>query len=751
MLTDLLLLTLDGVLLTGGVVAVRAGEHAQFRSRLVGYEVQFPYGLKHEAVTDFLVGLTGLAAPHDRRWLAVRGLIFETVATDVGISHRLLVAREQSGTVLAALRAHLPGVRATALHEVPSFTVSRAVQLGLSHAGRPLSTRSPVAVSAGLLAALQPLGPFEQVVVQWVVQPAGPTAAIASAAKAHDQAPGWWSPAAPAHSKQDVAAERAKKSHPMLLATPRIGVSAPAARAVGLLGRVTASFHAANAPGAHFFLRALPNGVLVRNLTGRHVPLVVPPCVLNAAELAMLLGVPVGEITLPGLRFGGSRQLAPSVDIPRVGRVVAQSTFPGAERPLALSVPDSLRHLHVIGPTGVGKSTLLLGLIAQDMAAGHGVVLIDPKGDLAADVLDRVPAGRVRDVVVLDPADEAYPAGFNLLAGPTETSELLVDQLVGTLHNLWKSSWGPRTDDILRAALLTLVGQPGMTLCEVPLLLTDAGFRRRLVGRVDDPVALGPFWAWYEALSEAERMQVTGPVLNKLRSFLLRRSLRNVLGQADARLDLGQVLARGQILLVPLSKGLLGEEAAALFGSLLIARLWQTVMARAAVAPAERRVVFLYIDEFQDYLQLPTNVADLLAQARGLGLGLTLAHQHLGQLPPGLKEAVLANARSRVIFQTAAADAGRLGREIAPYLSPADILGLGPFEVAVSLSAGNRLAPPATGRTLPPLPVTGMAEAARAQSRLAYGRPRDEVETAIRARHAGSSPAGPVGRREVSS
>ena len=404
----------------------------------------------------------------------------------------------------------------------------------------------------------------------------------------------------------------------------------------------------------------------------------------------------------------------------------------------------------MIGPTGVGKSTLLLGLIAQDMAAGHGVIVVDPKGDLAADALDRVPPGRLRDVVVLDPADEACPAGFNLLAGPAEASELLVDQLVGTLHNLWKTSWGPRTDDILRAALLTLVGQPGMTICEVPLLLGDAGFRRRLVGRVDDPVALGPFWAWYEALSEAERIQVTGPVLNKLRAFLLRRSLRNVLGQADAQLDLGQVLARRQILIVPLSKGMLGEEAAALFGSLLIARLWQTVMTRAAVTPAERRPVFVYIDEFQDYLRLPTDIADVLAQARGLGLGLTLAHQHLGQLPGPVKEAVLANARSRVIFQTAAADAGRLGREVAPYLTPADILGLGPFEVAVSLSADNRTAPPATGRTLPPPAVTGMAAAARAQSRSSYGRPRDEVEAAIRARHAGGSPAGPVGRREVS-
>jgi hypothetical protein len=112
---------------------------------------------------------------------------------------------------------------------------------------------------------------------------------------------------------------------------------------------------------------------------------------------------------------------------------------------------------------------------------------------------------------------------------------------------------------------------------------------------------------------------------------------------------------------------------------------------------------------------------------------------------------VLVNARSRVIFQTAAADAQRLGREVAPYLTPADILGLGPFEVALSLAVGSRTAPPATGRTVPPPPLTGMAADALAASRRRYGQPRAEVEAAIRRRHAGDVPTGGVGRREVPS
>jgi hypothetical protein len=230
-----------------------------------------------------------------------------------------------------------------------------------------------------------------------------------------------------------------------------------------------------------------------------------------------------------------------------------------------------------------------------------------------------------------------------------------------------------------------------------------------------------------------------------------RRRLRNVLGQAEPLLDLEHALATSKILLVPLAKGLLGEEAAALVGSLVVARVWQAVQRRAALEPDARPVTFCYIDEFQDYLRLPLSVADVLAQARSLGLGLTLAHQHLGQLPGGLQEAVLANARSRVIFQTSAKDARTLARELAPSLGPEDLQGLDAFEVAATLSTGARIAPPVTGRTLLPAQSTGRGEEVRQRSRERYGRDRGDVEAAIQARHAGRPVPGGVGRREARS
>ncbi len=322
------------------------------------------------------------------------------------------------------------------------------------------------------------------------------------------------------------------------------------------------------------------------------------------------------------------------------------------------------------------------------------------------------------------------PAGLNLLGCTEADRELVVDQIAGIFATLFHAGWGPRTDDILRAALLTLAGVPGMTLVEIPLLLTDAGFRRRLVGRVDDPI-LAQFWGWFESMSDAERAQAIAPLSNKLRAVLLRRRLRNVLGQAEPRLDLDQALAAQKILLVPLAKGLLGESAAALMGSLVVARVWQAVQRRTALPQGERPVTFAYIDEFQDYLNLPTSVEDVLAQARGLGLGLTLAHQHLGQLPGPLQRGVLANARSRVIFQVTAGDAATFARELTPHLGAEDLQGLDAYEVAVTLSTGARIAPPVTGRTFLPPEPTGYGATARQRSREHYGRDREEVEAAI--------------------
>jgi hypothetical protein len=754
MLEDLAIFVILGTLGIAGMLAMREINRRAWQRSLVPYAIKLPHGLAATDVAAFLTACTGLRARKWQRPFVVRALVLEVTATSDGIIHHLFIPARYADTVLAGLRAAIPGVTVgrDELYSIQQLDV--AAEVGQSGWRKPLVTGQAGLISSAMLATLQPLYNGERIVIQWVLIPTAPLVqpiVAHSQSRHHDPLLARLAkrllstPPVDAATAQQI---RAKQASPLFVATGRIGaVASSLQRARALVGRVTAAVHTANAPGAHLYRSVWPSVLVRRWLHERRAPLVRQPLLLNADELAGLVAWPLGDVSLPGLSTGGTKALAPSSDIPRYGRVVAESSYPGMERPLALSLPDSLRHLHVIGPTGVGKSNLMLGLITQDMAAGRGVVVVDPKGDLVNDVLDRVPPERTGAVVVLDPADEDRPIGLNLLARPRESPELVVDQVVSIFHDLYRNSWGPRTDDILRAALLTLVGVPGMTLAEVPLLLTDEGFRQPLVSRINDPVALGPFWGWYEGLSAGERMQAIGPVMNKLRTFLLRRRLRNMLGQDMPRFDFDYALAHRNIVLVPLTKGLLGEESAALLGSLVVTWLWQAVQGRAGLDPDARPVTFAYIDEFQDYLHLPMGVEAMLTQARALGLGLTLAHQHLGQLPTSIREAVLANARNRIIFQVAAGDAQALARELAPDVKATDLQNLGRFEVVARLSAGGQVMRPVTGTTLAAPPTTGQAAAARHLSRGRFGVNRAVVERAIQARHEGRDDEGPLGHR----
>jgi len=516
---------------------------------------------------------------------------------------------------------------------------------------------------------------------------------------------------------------RAKQAEPCWRAALRVAVKAKStARARQLIRQVVGALGSAEAPGVSFRVRPTnPARVIRADVPRWHLPLR-----LNTSELATISAWPVGKTTELPVNMIGSRLVAPSAAVARQGRVIGQATFPGRERPLALTPTDSLRHLHALGPTGSGKSTLLLNLIIQDIAAGRAVAVIEPKGDLIAEVLQRIPPGRVGDVVLLDPTDTARPVGLNPLALGGRSPELVADQLLGLFHSLYIAHWGPRTHDILSASLLTLARTPGMTLAALPLLLTDAAFRRRVVPRVADPIGLGPFWQGFEAWSEAERTAAIAPVMNKLRPLLLRPEMRAIVGQRRRSFDLRRVFTQRKVLLVSLSKGLLGPETSALLGSLVISQLWQAVLGRAAIAPERRHPVFVYVDEFQDYMHLPLDFADALAQARSLGVGFVAAHQYMHQLDPAMRSAVLANAQSRVAFRLPGEDARVIAADSA--LDPEDFQSLGAFQCYAQLVAGSAVQPWCSAATMLPGPPLSDPAVVRAASRDAYGVDRAEIE-----------------------
>ena len=464
---------------------------------------------------------------------------------------------------------------------------------------------------------------------------------------------------------------------------------------------------------------------------------------LGAGEIVAMVGWPVGEGVLPLLGSGHPRLVAPP---PEVGsgssqRVVGASAVQGETGLVRLPITDAVYHTHLLGPTGVGKSTVLLSLALADAAEGRGLLLLDPKGDLATDFVARLPQERAGDVVVLDPTNPC-PVGFNPLAGPPELAVVTAEAVLGVLAELFRDSWGIRTADVLSAALLTLARIPQATLVWLVPLLTNPAFRRRVLALApSDPLGTDVFWQGYEAKPVRTQAVEVAPVLNKLRQLMLRPGLRAMLGQAQPRFGLVDLLERRRIVVVNLNQGLLGAGAARLLGTLLVAQLWQHLLARQT-QPAERRqIVSVYIDEVQAFLAgLPGSLADALAQARSLGAAFHLAHQYRGQLSAEMMQAVETNTRSKVYFALSATDAAAAAR-LAPELEAADFQLLAQYQAYATVMHHGRRSGWFSLATRPAPPAVRDPALLYAASHARYGIPAEQTEANLIALTSGTAPS----------
>lgn len=455
------------------------------------------------------------------------------------------------------------------------------------------------------------------------------------------------------------------------------------------------------------------------------------PLKLSVKELACFLLLPAGEEELPGTPGLHPKLLLP----PRwykdpaatADRTFARSLGQNSKK-LSISPQDASEHTVLLGPTGAGKSTAMLNLILSDIRAGRSVLVIDPKADLVTSVLERIPEERKGNVVVLDPSD-ASPVGFNPLSLPGDPT-LITDSIIAVFQEIFKDNWGIRSADVLSGALLTLAQVKGANLLWLPQMLTDEHFRRIITAQVNDPIALQPFWDHFESMKDAERRTEIAPVLNKLRQITYRPGLRNVLGQSEPKFSLADFFYRRRIVLVPLNRGLIGAESARLLGSLIVGLTWSLALSRANLAPQKRHMVSVYIDELQDYLALPTSFSDALAQARGLGVAYTVAHQYRGQLPADIKAGIDANCRNRIAFGMNSDDARDMAAQ-APELEALDFMTLPRYEIYTCFQSGGKSTGWISGRTLPPPEPICMAAELKAESMKRYGVPAEQTEAEL--------------------
>lgn len=723
------------------------------------YRLVFPEKLEHEAVIAFVHVLGGLP----NKFNGSRGssaVVFEIWADKKGVHHRIGLPDDQKH-LIEQLRSSIRGLHTEPDEGLPLADFTAVGEFGLSSKTKSLQLEKPdriKAVSRSLLTSLQPVGPGEVTLIQWVVAPTAkraPGRSLRYTPSTEGMLGGvqaFVNESLQGIDDRRQANIKEKYKGYMFSAVCRVGVRSTAEGSTrSHFASIANALQSSGGRGVGFRQtitgRFSDQNDMKERIEDAATPKLTWPCLLNANELSAMMAFPIDSPNVPGLQLGGSYQAAPSSDIPEDGRVLAASTYGGSDRPLAIPWQETARHFYVVGSNGSGKTTLLENCALQDMQHGMGVIYIDPKGDSAKRLLDCVPEERAKDVIYFDPTNREEVVGLNLLAGGERNPDLVTDNVVGMLKKLYADSWGARLETYLRGAVRTLAPIPDMTMYEVATILTNDRFRDLVLSRFKVSIALKDFWDDYKNLSPSARQEALGPIMNKLQAFTLRDDVRHIIAQSGSALDMDKVLSERKILIMRLPKGELGPETAPLLGSTAMMLLWAAVQRR----PEADRKDFCscYVDECQDFLNLPTPLETILAQGRGFGFPLTLANQHLGQLGSSMQKDVLANANSQLFFRLSAADAKAVAPQFGTAIRPEDLTSLGQYEAMISISTGGEYrSKPTVGRTYPGPEMTGsMAEALEATR--PYMQNCEAVDDAILQRREAWDKRPTVGSREV--
>ncbi len=403
--------------------------------------------------------------------------------------------------------------------------------------------------------------------------------------------------------------------------------------------------------------------------------------------------------------------------------------YAGTYTPYNFQTRDFLRHVYVLGKTGMGKSTLLQVFIQGLIESGAGVAVLDPHGDLAQWSLDAVPPNRLDDVIYLDMADPDFAPSLNLVSSaiPEASRPRVAAALVSAFRHIWGESWGPRLEYILYHSIRVLLDCENVSLVALPRLLTDDAFRSSAVHQCRDPFVRAFWSAEYDAWDKRFRTEAIAPIQNKLGQLVAIPSVRQVLGQVRLRVNFADALQRGRILIVDLAKGRLGDDASRLLGALLTSVLSAAAMERAALAPEDRREFVLILDEAQCFLS--DALASILSESRKFGLGLVLSHQYLAQLPLSAQAATLGNTGTAFAFRVSGEDGDKLATNFGSF-SPTQFIELPPFTALVRPIDGAGY-PFRLTIDQPLHPDVSRAETIRSRSRQRYYASRSQIDVKL--------------------
>ena len=463
---------------------------------------------------------------------------------------------------------------------------------------------------------------------------------------------------------------------------------------------------------------------------------------LGTEELTSIFHFPTASLETPKVKFLKSGQAAPPANLPKEGIILGKNVYRGEEAAIRLQENDRRRHLYTIGQTGTGKSVFMQNMAVQDIKEGRGVCVLDPHGDLIEKILAMVPSERAEDVIVLDPSDLRRPLGLNMLeydpAYP-EQKTFAVNELMNIFDKLYdmKTTGGPMFEQYTRNALLLLMDDPSekFTLMEVPKVLAAQDFRARLLAKCGN-IIVKDFWEKEaeKAGGDASLANMVPYITSKFNIFIANDYMRPIIGQSESSLNFREIMDKQKILLVNLSKGKLGDTNSSLLGLIVTGKLLIAAFSRIDIAEEKRKDFYLYMDEFQNFAT--DSISTILSEARKYRLCLILAHQFIGQLTDGIRDAVFGNVGSMASFRIGAEDAEFLVKQFEPIFDTNDLINVGNFNAFVKLMLNNETSKPFNIATYPPEKGNAeIAEAIKELSRLKYGRDKIIVEREIEERY----------------
>jgi energy-coupling factor transporter ATP-binding protein EcfA2 len=407
----------------------------------------------------------------------------------------------------------------------------------------------------------------------------------------------------------------------------------------------------------------------------------------------------------------------------------------GRKQPFGIKAIDRQRHMYVIGKTGMGKSTLLENMAIQDIQNGEGMAFIDPHGSAVETLLEYVPPHRINDVVYFAPFDLERPIAFNVMEDVGyDKRHLVVSGLMATFKKIWVDAWSARMEYILSNTLLALLEYPGATLLGVNRMYTDKAYRKKVIENVKDPV-VKDFWIKeFNTYTDRYTQEATPAIQNKIGQFTSNPLIRNIIGQPHSSFDIRTLMDEKKILIINLSKGLVGDTNMKLLGSMITTRIFLGAMSRADLPPQELKKAsrfYFYVDEFQNFAN--ETFAEILSEARKYNLNLIIAHQYVEQMEEEVAAAVFGNVGTTIAFRVGPFDAEKLEVVFAPEFEPEDLVNLGFAQIYLSLMIDGIGSRPFSAVTIPPIepPSRTYREAVIAASRAQFTHPREEVEGLI--------------------